>query len=150
MQKFPWGDRTLFKEKIIHPYLPPEQKEKILHTYPDLKPKIHTIREGFRWKPGNKIHMAYGTRSKNYDKFNEGIQQLETAIAVQSIVIYNTPQYRSIKIDRKEVWHSRDFDNPFLNQFAVNDGFPGTGYFFMYFNQHTFAGQLIHWTDKKY
>ena len=52
-QKFPWGEPTYFKEKILAGV-----------GYGPIagRPKIHTIWDGFRWEKGMNIQMAYGVR----------------------------------------------------------------------------------------
>jgi hypothetical protein len=135
---FPWGEPTYFKEKILAGagYGP------IVSA-----PKIHTIREGNRWKPGMTIHMAYGVRTKKYEQFNKGIDGLQRVVSVQKIEIeiYGGGKIVRIIIDDKII-----SDNPELTyQLAVNDGFDNLFDFFKWFSKD-FVGQIIHWTKFRY
>jgi hypothetical protein len=141
-QKFPWGEPTYFREKILYGvgkviWLTPRQIKKY--------PKIHTIRAGTRWKSGDKIHMAYGVRSKNYEQFNKGIPELEVVKSVQKIEMILEPGCLLVTVS---------IDGRFLGlgeieKLAINDGFPDINDFFEWFNKD-FTGQIIHWTDLRY
>lgn len=98
--------------------------------------KIHTIREDKtnRWKPGNKIQMATGVRTKKYNCFKEAV-----CVAVQSIEITKNKVY----IDGKKL------NKQEIKTLAINDGFNGIVDFFKWFNQD-FAGKIIHWTHFQY
>jgi len=93
-QKFPWGEPTCFREKILLCVAGATPGKKVLCDFSqgfqklpkiEIYPKLHTIRAGNRWKPGQKIHMAYGVRTKNYEQFNKGIPELEFVKSVQNI-----------------------------------------------------------------
>lgn len=113
-------------------------KEPIIHGK-----KIHTIREdsGNRWRPGMKIHMATGVRTKNYNCFNES-----ACLSVQDIQIKFPTEYINdmvVIVDQ--------FVLPFkqVQQLAYNDGFEHVIDFALWF-QDDFKGKIIHWTDLKY
>lgn len=110
-----------------------------------LKPKLTTIRIGNRWKVGDKIHMATGVRTKDYNQFNKGIPELETVKSVQTVKII-TDKYtmRQIYIDGLHFNHNRNFE-----ALTINDGFSGLGQFWLWFDKD-FEGQIIHWTDLRY
>lgn len=158
-QKFPWGEPTYFREKIwlagTYKNITPGKKvlcdfsqgfQKISKI--EIYPKLHTIRAGNRWKAGDKIHMAYGVRTKNYEQFNKGISELEYVKSVQNFAIK---------------WYPGDDIHPNgsitvgidgtiiddVNQLAINDGFDDLLYFMKWFNKD-FTGQIIHWTNLRY
>ena len=88
-QYFTDGTPTRFVEKIIYPV-----KAAIVLDVPESytinnghwgMAKLHTIRQGNRWRADMPIQMAYGVRTKKYWQFNKGIQQLSTCISVQKI-----------------------------------------------------------------
>jgi hypothetical protein len=128
-------------------------------------PKLHTIREGNRWKSGDIIHMAYGVRSKNYQQFNKGISELAKVVSVQDISI----QYRKdedwflVLVDNKPVLrlceisrYVKDINNGYrcyhegmAEGLVINDGFNSVEQFIRWFNKD-FSGQIIHWTNLRY
>lgn len=132
-EKFPWGANTYFKNKIW------ASIEKT--NFPSITPKLHSIREGDRWKAGMKIHMAYGVRTKNYNQFNKGIPELEYCKSVQEISI--SPG-GLIMIDGKGL---NEYTKSLL---AANDGFDSLEDFMKWFKKGLHKGQIIHWTDYKY
>jgi hypothetical protein len=97
--------------------------------------KIHTIRKGYRWKAGTKIHFATGVRTKNYNQFNSGV-----CVSVQSIEIYYPSG--NVIIDG-ELFHKKV-------TLARNDGFDSFEELQDWFGKGIFKGQIIHWTDFKY
>jgi uncharacterized protein YqfB (UPF0267 family) len=102
--------------------------------------KIHTIREDQhnRWKPGTKIHMATGVRTKNCRKFRE-----EVCVSTQEIeIIYH---FGAINVFIDDV-RLTQFE---IYQLALNDGFFSLAEFKEWFNQD-FKGKIIHWTDFRY
>lgn len=179
---------TYFREKILaganhvwaqtkHGFIPVHSAEaaQMFLLNMKAKPKLHTIREGNRWKAGDKIHMAYGVRTKNYKQFNQGIPELERVKSVQEIEI----QWRKNKelFNRKEVKvfvdgsliivaaihesfigisanynHIRgivELSEIPTDLLCLNDGFDSAHSFFNWFNKD-FQGQIIHWTDFRY
>lgn len=105
--------------------------------------KIHTIREDKtnRWKPGNKIQMATGVRTKNYNCFKTAV-----CISVQTIEIkyfMGCGKFPIIKIDGELL------DENFELALFQNDGFDSREDFFSWFDSD-FKGKIIHWTYFKY
>lgn len=114
----------------------------------DVCPKIHTIRQGNRWKAGMKIHPVINNRNKNRFQFAPVME----CVSVQEIEIYKG----IILIDNKvfyDEWISKHCPDRsklnFISKLAINDGFPSVEAFFQYFNTD-FTGQIIHWTDLNY
>lgn len=97
--------------------------------------KIHSIREGRRWKKGMTIHMATGVRSKSYYNFCG-----QTVVSTQMILI---KQYE------KEVWvDGVRLSEAQIHRLSQNDGLTPER-FWQWF--HTdFFGQIIHWTEYVY
>lgn len=132
-QRFPWGEPTYFREKILSGVgFGPLQGP----------PKIHTMRAAKRWKPGDLIHMAYGVRSENYEQFNKNIEGLQRVISVQDVTVKGNASSWSLVIDGKDCSDKM----PFL---IVNDGFSNSDEFFKWFKK-PFTGQIVHWTDWRY
>lgn len=106
--------------------------------------KIHSIRADphRRWKPGCKIHMATGVRTKKYRCFMES-----TCVSVQKITIRHNEKWSC-----RRIWIG---DYPFFittltkETLAENDGFGSVDDFFKWFNSD-FDGYIIHWTDYEY
>lgn len=148
---FPWGETTLFQQKIIQSACP----GKAIFPFRGLLcPKVHTIREGLRIKPGTILHMATGVRTKNYFQFNNGIPELSLCKSTQGIRIYF--EDREVFVARaggtaKEPLFSdfRKLEKEQLEVLALNDGFNSVDQFWKYFNKD-FQGQIIHWTDLRY
>jgi hypothetical protein len=131
-------------------------------------PKIHTIREGQRWKAGDNIQMATGVRTKKYCQFNAKYEGLHKVKSVQNISIARCDESPS------DIWEGNVYEKtivvrgiqfvaPFkitidgrvLSIFEIilltkNDGFQHPDHFFDWFKNNDFSGQLIHWTDYKY
>lgn len=153
-EKFPWGEPTHFKEKIW------ASVEKT--NYPQETPKLHTIREGERWEPNMKLHMATGVRSKNYNQFNKDIPELQFVKSVQRIdILHRSPTCVIIFIDRKIFYSKivyikgghimqREFHPAEFREFIKNDGFDSEQDFWEWFSKPLRNGQLIHWSDLKY
>jgi hypothetical protein len=137
---FPNGKPTLFVSKIIYGALKDEPGIQM-----PTPPKIHTIRAGERWKPGDKIHMATGVRTKNYYCFNTLYPELQTVVSVQKIDIQNQFDDRfGVGVD------GRALKPVEIEELARNDGFDTVDDFWDWFKYQEFTGQIIHWTDKKY
>lgn len=133
-QTFPSGRPTKFREKILCHVLPEIYS---LHY----KPKIHSIREGDRWKEGMMIHMAYGVRTNKYEQFNKDYDQLKICTGVQRIMIHRGGDL--VMIDGKGL-------NFYTKQMlAENDGFETYEHFQKWF-KNGILGQIIHWTDYRY
>lgn len=145
-----WPDkrRTLFPEKIQLPYVQEIQKH-----FPDMLPKIHTFREGHRWRAGMKIHMVTSNRTPQRYQFNTDIAELQTCISTQDAVAHlNLRGILEIYIG--EGSNIRALTAPELLLFAVNDGFNSveemTRWFFPKGKTAHIAGQIIHWTSFRY
>lgn len=125
--KFPWGAPTLFMNKILK------------HDY--CSPKIHTLRENFRFKPGMLINFAINVRTKQYYEFYR-----DTCKSTQQVIIVNVEGlgYPIVYID------SRRLTIPERSKFAINDGFDSLADFARWFHKDIYVLQLIHWTDLKY
>lgn len=135
------GKPTNFVEKILAGVNP-----ELAQIY---CPKLHTMRAGNRWKAGDIIHMATGVRTRSYNQFNKGIDELSKVISVQDVKIeWKQPKTECIYDFKIYV------DDAKLNllntiQFTQNDGFDLIKDFAEWFNKD-FKGQLIHWTDLRY
>ncbi len=117
--------------------------------------KIHTFREDKhnRWKPGMRIHMATGVRTKNFNCFND----IDNCVSTQIVII--TYQNAKRKKDEKYwpfkgLYYKISVDGKFLNNqqiidIAYNDGFKSVDDFFTWFKDG-FNGKIIHWTNFKY
>lgn len=148
-EHFPWGEPTFFKEKVLGKW------EKLGSCKPlqqiQLGTKLHTIREGNRWKAGMLLHMATGVRTKKYDQFNKDIDALSTVKAVQFIGIMPGKKEVWLKewVPLAEVWQCYQLSKEQLDQLAFNDGFTDQEQFWKFFVK-PLDGQLIHWTDLNY
>ena len=126
--------------------------------------KIHTIREDQknRWKVGNKIHFATGTRTKHYNQFNEGM-----CTSVQPIILVNHGNHIYCKIQTGEnnyihndcveheniKWYSGHLTRRgLLGDLCRNDGLTLNEFkqWFIPKQGNKFEGKIIHWTDFKY
>lgn len=144
---FPWGEPTLFREKIISSI----DKNVFPRNLRLDGPKIHSIRGGDRWRPGLTIQMAYWVRSKQYFQFNKGIPELSLCKVVQGITIY--PLERLIWIEDLDrpvgTGRMRLFPGNKHEILAINDGL-SLEEFWRWFGKKEFVGQIIHWTELKY
>lgn len=107
------------------------------------KTKHHSIREDKhnRWKPGMKIQMATGVRTKNYNCFNESI-----CTSTQQIEIIRKSDYLNetiVKVDGRELAKHE------VIELAFNDGFENLISFWIWFEKG-FTGKIIHWTELTY
>lgn len=154
---FPWGEETMFPEKILYPVgwacvdLKVFLKEGI--DYPVYDAKIHTIRESFRIKPGTILHMATGVRSKNYYQFNKDVEGLQSCISTQGIRIYFEDKIVLVSqggtTENPNHFEFKELTAETLAILIKNDGFDSEEKFWKFFNKD-FHGQLIHWTDYRY
>lgn len=159
-QYFPWHTEknpapTFFREKILAGvgYLTTKEIAERLKidygviTHPEsiYTPKLHTIRAGNRWKAGDKIHMAYGSRTKNYQQFNKGIPELERVKSTESISV----KYLKGLLLPSVAINGHILTDSEIDTLAINDGFEGINDFFNWFNVD-FQGQIIHFTDLRY
>lgn len=145
-QKFPWGRPTNFEQKI---------KEGI---------KKHTIRDDIhgRWKPGMKIHHAYGVRTKNYDCFAEGVCTHIQIMEIREVKMGSSddcycfplmsPKHHKNAVSGKifrVIIDGKVLSETMIDLLAKNDGFNTTEDFFLWFNGNL-KRRIIHWTDFKY
>lgn len=137
--KFPWGEPTSFREKILYNFVD--------YPNPLLQPKLHTIREGFRIKPGDTLHMATGVRTKFYNQFNKGIPGLEKCISVQSVRIFSDVKEVWIETSKKKIYKKLLLSE--IKTLALNDGFDSVEQFWKWFDRDC-IGQIIHWTNLVY
>jgi len=115
--------------------------------------KIHTMREDKknRWKPGIKIHMAFGVRTRNYWCFNDqdvckSDQKIEVRYKKENgerLVIIDGHYFYC----RRENLCIYGFEE--MKQLAKNDGFESVEDFFKWFNKDATL-KIIHWTDFRY
>jgi hypothetical protein len=155
---FPWGEETHFWQKIIAscPIDPNNPQASPANMYLCLNPKLHSIREGQRWKVGDTIHMATGVRTSSYWQFNKDIPDLQKVKAIQRIdIIIRNDSVRMIFVDRKlkYLYSKKDqaeIDGSWFLEFAYNDGFDNKEQFWKWFTKTIRNGQIIHWTDHKY
>ncbi len=115
--------------------------------------KIHTIREDKtdRWKPGMKMHMATGVRTKKYNQFADktctGTQKIQFVWKIFNKGMANENWGVRIFIDDVDITN-----DPVINKLLDADGFKTRNDFFNWpaWNKKNFTGKIIHWTDKKY
>lgn len=113
-----------------------------------LYPKLHSIRPGNSWKSGMSIQMSYGVRTKKYEQFNKGIENLDKVHSVQLIEIkygIQVDHFISVIV----AVNGRILDEQERTILALNDGFDSLESFYKWFNKD-FSGQIIHWTDLYY
>lgn len=107
----------------------------------DFKPKIHSIRDGHRWRAGMKIHMVINNRTRNRLQFAPVME----AVCVQDIIV------RNLFNDRKGVYVAgRKLTKKKLEKLVINDGFESVDAFWNFFSGRDLIGQIIHWSDLKY
>lgn len=120
--------------------------------------KIHTIREDKpgRWKAGNRIHMATGVRTPNYDQFNKNRDDLLECKLVQKIEFF-----RYLKDQMFVKINGSPLSFEMLKILAKNDGFDSWKDMFEWFvpidgskpiekQENYWKGKIIHWTNFKY
>lgn len=155
---FPWREPNFFWQKIMASIPVPLDNPQSSpgNMFSSYQPKLHTIREGQRWKAGDVLHMATGVRSKNYHQFNKDIEELSKCRAVQRFdLTYRNRNCVALYID-KQLKYCKNGDHVFeiepcwMDWFARNDGFKDAEQFFRWFTASVRNGQIIHWTDLKY
>ena len=127
--KFPNGKQTEFVPKILGGI------------------KIHSLREGDRWKEGDYIHMATGVRTKEYKQFNTEKPHLQSCISVQEIFITYNGYLVEMTIDNKKYLNQTE-----VQRLIANDGLTEKQFLNWFFpkGKDEWSGQIIHWTDYKY
>lgn len=128
-----------------------------------IKPKIHTIRPGGRWKPGIMIDFFFWT-GKPYRSPHCKFAPRVPVKSVQSIGIYwsekkfeNGSILKRVEVGIDDytledaVWIDGKLQHYayWFEKLAENDGFDSIEDFFAWFNED-FTGKIIHWTDFKY
>ncbi len=111
--------------------------------------KIHTIRddEKRRWAAGVPIQFATGVRTKQYDKFKDGV-----CTGTQRVFMTYDQGRLEITIGSKYLYAYQERE-----QLAINDGFESLSAFEDWFipicqrrKDGVYTGRLIHWTDFEY
>jgi hypothetical protein len=108
--------------------------------------KIHSMREGNRWRIGMPIQFATGVRTKQYNQFKEG-----RCSFIQYVTLY--PKYkRAMMGTPSKSWLPSNYSlsNQQIELLAKNDGFDSVEDFWEWFGGEEKTYQLIHWTDLKY
>jgi hypothetical protein len=136
--KFKDNQPTLFVEKILAGV---DAEYKKLYT-----PKIHSLREGYRWCTGDEIHMATGARTSSYHQFNKPYPQLQKCISTQDVFMTYIRHQLEVTIDDKYMWR------PNVELLMLNDGLTRERFINWFFPgpKDEWSGQIIHWTDFKY
>ena len=108
--------------------------------------KIHTIRKDphGRWKPGRKIHLATGVRTKHYEQFRSGV-----CVSTQEIYIKWCSRHGHWMGDTLTFVDGTAVKSDIIEQIAINDGFESVQDFFAWFSED-FSGKIIHFTDLRY
>ncbi len=119
-------------------------------------PKIHTFRQGHRWRAGMSIQMVTGNRTPKRFQFNAGIEELETCISTQDAMVCIFPTGIAIAIGTPGV-DQRWLTQQELLLFAANDGFNSIEEMQRWFFPQGYTptavplvGQIIHWTNFQY
>lgn len=112
-------------------------------------PKMHTIRKGYRFKEGDKLHMTINGRYEKKEFFNEGVKALSKCISVQKIRIRSDDRMKMVWIERKPDYFTYASSTE-IETLALNDGFDSLDDFWAFFKGEIFEGQIIHWTDYRY
>jgi hypothetical protein len=127
MAKFPSGQATNFERKILDGV------------------KLFTLRKPSKreYKPGMKLQMAYGVRTKNYRQFAEAtVERIER---VSMLIMRGIPIF-SVLVDGSPVMD--------MDKFAKDDGFDSLAEFEAYWRgvfdaenvRHMELNQIV-WTD---
>lgn len=137
------GSPTQFQQKILLPYRPA-----MLDCFPDLLPKIHTFREGKRWRAGIKMHLVVNNHTPQRYQFGKDIPELEYCKSVQDCTILCIGDVITIFIDGTPLTTGETM------LFLTNEGFPGPRRFVEWFG-HPFKemkheGQIVHFSNFRY
>lgn len=122
------------------------QKDRYHDRFCDIKPKIHTIRKGKRWKIGMLIHFKIWLGEPYKSKTFPFAENAECKQCQDfEIRWYGNKKFpHSITIDGKELTTLDEW-----TVLAINDGFDNLTDFLFHFNKDM-TGQIIGWTDYKY
>ena len=133
------GTPTLFYEKIMAGVFDLEFVKEAV--------KLHSIREGERWRAGMEIQMSFGVRTKKYRQFNKGIKELSVCVSTQRIVMDYLFQTDCLQI----YIEGRKLPSKEAIKLIHNDGLTRDQFINWFFSQRTsFKGQIVHWTNLKY
>jgi hypothetical protein len=111
--------------------------------------KVHTLREGDRWKEGMPIQMVTGHRTKAQETFNVDRPDLGICTGVQTVTM--TTSSREFRgIDYQIIVDGRLLSETQSKELARNDGFESLYDFLSWFPMGSFTGQIIHWTSLRY
>jgi hypothetical protein len=126
-QKFKDGTPTNFESKIL------------------TGEKIHSLREGDRWRAGKSIQMAFGVRTKKYRQFNINNPELQTCISRQRIFMTHTYEIE-ITIGYKYLMPHE------IDLLIKNDGLTRQQFIDWFFpnKKDEWIGEIIHWTNFRY
>lgn len=150
MSKFPWGEPTYFKEKLLamamdRYTLSSEDMEKygICLQWIDFIPKLHTIRPvSDRYKVGQ-MQQPFYWLGKPYKDPIYRFMPMIPLVSKQTISIRGTYPNINVAIDGRNITYNE------LKQLAKNDGFSCVEDFFIWFNKD-FEGEIRHYTDLRY
>lgn len=138
------GKQTFFKQRILwglgEKYVEAYYKDAwktLLHSRDVCEPhKYHTIRRGYRWEPGMKIHFATGVRTKQYDNF-----AIAECTAVEEIFMTSFNGQLEMSIE------GRYTDN--WDELAKNDGFDSVQAFEKFFLNECLSTDDFMYRDKE-
>ena len=147
-KNFPDGTPTNFKSKIANgTMLNPTAPNFWLHLPEGFLYKIHSMREdqNDRWQAGKTIQMAYGVRTKQYEQFNKGIEELEKCVSTQEVFMVYDSDIK-INVDGKHLNATE------IEMLIKNDGLTRTQFLDWFFPKDVFvwSGKIIHWTNFRY
>lgn len=111
--------------------------------------KIHSIREGIRWKPGMLIHPATGVRTPKYRQITP--EPLKV-VSVQDFSIKYCEEYPGLFSYNVFIDECERYDSE-LSKLSKNDGFESFDLFiqaFLSMHPGGLKGQIVHWTDYRY
>lgn len=148
---FPWGEPTSFVNKIVGCWERLSSCSKPVQVRKQTK--FHTIRAGNRIGAGDKLHMATGVRTKDYNQFNKGVPGLGLCRSTQGIVIYREEKEVLIAKFGGTIKGEKHYEyflqtDKQVEVLAENDGMT-VEQFWAWFDKD-FTGQIIHWTDLRY
>lgn len=150
-QKFADGTPTNFKSKIANgTMLNPTVTNFWCHLPKDFAYKIHTLREDpfNRWKAGKSIQMAYGVRTKQYEQFNKGIEELEKCVSTQRVFMTYQGWVGSLEITVGNKYLMPEE----IDLLIKNDGLTHKEFMNWFFPKgvEEWGGKIIHWTNFRY